>query len=48
MFFGEDLPDTFYQCVIQDSPEADLLIVMGTSLQVHPMWNVLMSYLIPV
>lgn len=33
MFFGEDLPDTFYQCVIQDSPEADLLIVMGTSLQ---------------
>lgn len=38
MFFGEDLPDVFYESIIKDSPEVDLLIVMGTSLQVHPMW----------
>lgn len=38
VFFGEDLPDVFYRCVMKDCPEADLLIVMGTSLQVYPMW----------
>lgn len=33
VFFGEDLPKTFYN-FSKDFPEADLLIVMGTSLEV--------------
>ena len=33
VFFGEDLPRKFY-CYLRDFPLADLLIVMGTSLEV--------------
>ncbi|KAK8793203.1 hypothetical protein WA588_005142, partial [Blastocystis sp. NMH] len=37
VFFGEDLPDRFYSCVAEDCYQTDLVLVMGTSLQVHPM-----------
>eukprot|EP00238_Polyblepharides_amylifera_P003619 CAMPEP_0196578742 /NCGR_PEP_ID=MMETSP1081-20130531/7587_1 /TAXON_ID=36882 /ORGANISM="Pyramimonas amylifera, Strain CCMP720" /LENGTH=304 /DNA_ID=CAMNT_0041898053 /DNA_START=222 /DNA_END=1136 /DNA_ORIENTATION=+ len=36
VFFGERLPPRFFQCVDEDLPHCDLLMVMGTSLQVHP------------
>jgi NAD+-dependent protein deacetylase sirtuin 2 len=36
VFFGENLPRRFFQLAKQDLPQADLLIVMGTSLVVHP------------
>eukprot|EP00669_Euglena_mutabilis_P003528 TRINITY_DN14508_c0_g1_i1.p1 TRINITY_DN14508_c0_g1~~TRINITY_DN14508_c0_g1_i1.p1 ORF type:complete len:268 (-),score=79.06 TRINITY_DN14508_c0_g1_i1:143-946(-) len=36
VFFGEPLPDRFAQQRAADLPAADLLIVMGTSLQVQP------------
>lgn len=35
-FFGENLPDRFVRCLTQDVPRCDLLLVMGTSLQVYP------------
>jgi NAD-dependent SIR2 family protein deacetylase/FMN phosphatase YigB (HAD superfamily) len=36
VFFGESLPSTFFQSVQRDLPNADLLIVMGSSLTVQP------------
>jgi len=36
VFFGEDLPESFYQMSKVDFKKADLLIVMGTSMQVYP------------
>jgi NAD-dependent SIR2 family protein deacetylase len=36
VFFGESLPQRFFQLVSQDFSRADLLIVMGTSLVVQP------------
>jgi len=36
VFFGEDLPGVFHNNIQRDAEEADLLIVIGTSLQVHP------------
>ncbi|GBG27195.1 NAD-dependent protein deacetylase hst2 [Hondaea fermentalgiana] len=36
VFFGEGLPAKFGICSSSDLPQADLLIVMGTSLTVHP------------
>jgi len=36
VFFGEALPKKFALCSQEDMPEADLLIIMGTSLQVYP------------
>jgi len=36
VFFGEGLPDRFFQCMQTDVRQADLLIVMGTSLMVAP------------
>lgn len=35
VFFGEDLPRRFYY-YLRDFPQCDLLIVMGTSLEVEP------------
>jgi NAD-dependent SIR2 family protein deacetylase len=35
VFFGEGLPDRFFRCM-SDLKQADLLIVVGTSLQVQP------------
>eukprot|EP00698_Gefionella_okellyi_P009590 TRINITY_DN2453_c0_g1_i2.p1 TRINITY_DN2453_c0_g1~~TRINITY_DN2453_c0_g1_i2.p1 ORF type:complete len:634 (+),score=101.04 TRINITY_DN2453_c0_g1_i2:87-1904(+) len=36
VFFGEQLPQRFHALVKKDLAAADLLIIMGTSLQVHP------------
>jgi NAD-dependent SIR2 family protein deacetylase len=36
VFFGESLPDRFHHLLQKDLPKADLLLVMGTSLQVAP------------
>lgn len=36
VFFGEDLPERFYLLPERDLSDCDLLIVMGTSLEVHP------------
>lgn len=36
VFFGEPLPDRFFECVYRDLPFAQLLLVVGTSLQVYP------------
>eukprot|EP00755_Sulcionema_specki_P029727 Sspe_Gene.92765::Locus_65555_Transcript_1_1_Confidence_1.000_Length_1590::g.92765::m.92765/K11412/SIRT2, SIR2L2; NAD-dependent deacetylase sirtuin 2 len=36
VFFGESLPDRFFRRAAADLPECDLLMVIGTSLMVHP------------
>jgi NAD-dependent SIR2 family protein deacetylase len=36
VFFGEELPQRFSSCVDEDTRECDLLLVLGTSLQVYP------------
>lgn len=36
VFFGEDLPGRFKELIQSDFEECDLLVVMGTSLQVQP------------
>lgn len=36
VFFGESLPERFHDRAAEDFPAADLLVVMGTSLVVHP------------
>jgi len=36
VFFGESLPGRFSQCAGSDLPQADLLIIIGTSLTVFP------------
>lgn len=36
VFFGEQLPDRFFECVEQDFSVCDLLIIIGTSLTVQP------------
>lgn len=36
VFFGENLPDKFHNCMVADFPKCDLLIVMGSSLVVQP------------
>uniref|UniRef100_A0A4W4G924 NAD-dependent protein deacetylase sirtuin-2 n=1 Tax=Electrophorus electricus TaxID=8005 RepID=A0A4W4G924_ELEEL len=36
VFFGENLPSRFFTSIKNDFPNCDLLIIMGTSLQVQP------------
>ncbi|KAN0047419.1 hypothetical protein ACTA71_001801 [Dictyostelium dimigraforme] len=36
VFFGESLPSRFNDCARQDFTKCDLLLVIGTSLKVHP------------
>ncbi|XP_004715820.1 NAD-dependent protein deacetylase sirtuin-2 isoform X2 [Echinops telfairi] len=36
VFFGENLPARFFSCMQSDFQKVDLLIIMGTSLQVQP------------
>ena len=36
VFFGESMPERFFKLSEEDFPKCDLLIVMGTSLTVHP------------
>ena len=36
VFFGEQLPERFHDCVKNDKERADLVLVMGSSLEVAP------------
>lgn len=36
VFFGEPLPKAFDICIEEDVPKADLLLVIGSSMSVHP------------
>nr|5OL0_A Chain A, Putative silent information regulator 2,Putative silent information regulator 2 [Leishmania infantum]5OL0_B Chain B, Putative silent information regulator 2,Putative silent information regulator 2 [Leishmania infantum] len=36
VFFGENLPDAFFDALHHDAPIAELVIIIGTSMQVHP------------
>ena len=36
VFFGEGLPSKFFQAEAVDFEKFDMLIIMGTSLRVHP------------
>ena len=36
VFFGENLPYRFFECARDDLPECTMLLVLGTSLAVHP------------
>jgi len=36
VFFGENLPAVFFDLASQDLPRTDLLLIMGTSLNVYP------------
>jgi len=36
VFYGEALPPIFFESIPQDFPKADLLLIMGTSLNVYP------------
>lgn len=36
VFFGENLPDKFHDSIDEDFDDCDLLIIMGTSLEVQP------------
>lgn len=40
VFFGESLPDRFHQLLKKDLKQADLLLIMGTSLQVAPVSHI--------
>lgn len=40
-FFGQALDSEFDQCLFQDREEVDLLIIIGTSLKVAPVSEVL-------
>lgn len=40
-FFGEKLPDDFDRCVFEDRDKVDLILVMGTSLKVAPVADLL-------
>uniref|UniRef100_A0A0N4ZDP0 NAD-dependent protein deacetylase n=1 Tax=Parastrongyloides trichosuri TaxID=131310 RepID=A0A0N4ZDP0_PARTI len=41
VFFGENLPTNFFLGAIHDIPTCDLLIIMGTSLVVHPFASII-------
>lgn len=36
VFFGEGMPDEFHRAMALDKEEADLIIVIGSSLKVRP------------
>jgi NAD-dependent deacetylase sirtuin 2 len=46
VFFGEQMPEEFLRCYQSDLNECDCLIVMGTSLAVHPFGS-LIDYVRP-
>src|SRR5690606_13242473 len=45
VFFGEKLSDDFDQAVIADRDQVDLLVAIGSSLQVHPVAGILSTSL---
>ncbi len=40
-FFGEKLTDDFDKALLEDRPQVDLLLVIGTSLKVSPVSEIL-------
>ncbi|TRY70718.1 hypothetical protein TCAL_05189 [Tigriopus californicus] len=46
VFFGEQLPDRFFTCLVDDFKICDLLIIMGTSLTVQPFANLVDRYIV--
>lgn len=36
VFFGESLPERFQHCLQEDFQKCDMLIIMGSSLEVQP------------
>uniref|UniRef100_A0A3Q1ELN5 NAD-dependent protein deacetylase n=1 Tax=Acanthochromis polyacanthus TaxID=80966 RepID=A0A3Q1ELN5_9TELE len=48
VFFGENLPVRFFTSMKMDFPRCDLLIIMGTSLQVQPFASLVGRYIICV
>jgi NAD-dependent SIR2 family protein deacetylase len=47
VFFGESLPARFFELLQKDFPQCDLLIVLGTSLVVHPFASLIGGALLP-
>lgn len=48
-FFGEKLTDNFEKCLEEDREQADLLLIIGTSLKVAPVSDIIgKSYNTPV
>ncbi|KAJ8022434.1 NAD-dependent protein deacetylase sirtuin-1 [Holothuria leucospilota] len=47
VFFGEGLPNIFYDCLDDDKDAADLLIVIGSSLKVRPVATIPYPSVIP-
>ncbi|OUM61415.1 hypothetical protein PIROE2DRAFT_12567 [Piromyces sp. E2] len=41
VFFGEELPQRFFDCYFEDFQKCDLLLVFGTSLKVQPFCNLI-------
>ncbi|KAK2958760.1 putative NAD-dependent protein deacetylase sirtuin-1 [Blattamonas nauphoetae] len=41
VFFGEDLPQVYYDTLREDLPHCDLVIVMGSSLKVQPVCDII-------
>lgn len=48
VFFGEELPERFLSLVDKDVSSCDLLLVLGTSLQVYPVASIPQSVNCPV
>mmetsp|Transcript_17495 Transcript_17495/g.24909 ORF Transcript_17495/g.24909 Transcript_17495/m.24909 type:complete len:119 (+) Transcript_17495:42-398(+) len=48
VFFGEELPERFLSLVDMDVSNCDLLLVLGTSLQVYPVASIPQSANCPV
>ncbi|KAI0285261.1 DHS-like NAD/FAD-binding domain-containing protein [Russula brevipes] len=40
-FFGEKLTDNFEECLVEDREQADLLLIIGTSLKVAPVSDII-------
>ncbi|PIK41034.1 putative NAD-dependent protein deacetylase sirtuin-1 isoform X2 [Apostichopus japonicus] len=47
VFFGEGLPNVFYDCLDDDKKAADLLIVIGSSLKVRPVATIPYPSVVP-
>lgn len=44
VFFGENLPEKFHNCLMADFPKCDLLVILGSSLVVQPFASLVDRY----
>lgn len=44
VFFGESLPERFQRCLQEDFQQCDMLIIMGSSLEVQPFASLIDMY----